>query len=262
MIPFFRKIRKKMADENKPMKYMRYAIGEVVLVVIGILIALSINNWNEGRKERDKEVKYLKTLKQDLETDLVNLDTMIVDRHKKVTSSHKLLKLKHPTSLKELKAFDDLIWNVFRWTSFTPRTNTIDELISSGHLNILKNDSIKLYLLNIKQMNEEITNVREHMRREYDHYLYDRSMSIRVTLPFVNFEESYYSKSLIKDAELSENELVMLMEQTKILLNDLIMRNGIRMAAANNGLLRYQYESMVAEIEKLLRLIEGDINEE
>ena len=52
------------------------------------------------------------------------------------------------------------------------------------------------------------------------------------------------------------------MEQTKILLNDLIMRNGIRMAAANNGLLRYQYESMVAEIEKLLRLIEGDINEE
>jgi len=44
MIGFFRRIRKKLADENKPMKYMRYAIGEIVLVVIGILIALSINN--------------------------------------------------------------------------------------------------------------------------------------------------------------------------------------------------------------------------
>ena len=45
MIPFFRKIRKKMADDNKPLMYMRYAIGEVVLVVIGIIIKLQINNW-------------------------------------------------------------------------------------------------------------------------------------------------------------------------------------------------------------------------
>ena len=49
MIHFFRKTRKKLADENKPLKYMRYAIGEIVLVVIGILIALQINNWNEER---------------------------------------------------------------------------------------------------------------------------------------------------------------------------------------------------------------------
>ena len=52
MIPFFRKIRKKIADDNKPMKYMRYAIGEIILVVIGILIALQINNWNQQRKDR------------------------------------------------------------------------------------------------------------------------------------------------------------------------------------------------------------------
>ncbi len=53
MIPFFRKIRKKMADDNQFLKYSRYAIGEIVLVVIGILIALYINNWNEERKDRE-----------------------------------------------------------------------------------------------------------------------------------------------------------------------------------------------------------------
>jgi len=52
MIPIFSKIRKQMADDNKPMKYMRYAIGEIVLVVIGILIALQVNNWNEKRKQK------------------------------------------------------------------------------------------------------------------------------------------------------------------------------------------------------------------
>ena len=59
MINFFRKIRKKLADDNKPLKYMRYAIGEIMLVVIGILIALSINNWNEYNKERTKEKEAL-----------------------------------------------------------------------------------------------------------------------------------------------------------------------------------------------------------
>ena len=69
MIPFFRKIRKKMADDNKPMKYMRYAIGEIILVVIGILIALQINNWNESRKQSTLEKEFLTSIKNDLKQD-------------------------------------------------------------------------------------------------------------------------------------------------------------------------------------------------
>ena len=58
MINFFRRIRKQLADDNKPLKYARYAIGEIVLVVIGILIALSINNWNEQRKNNNLEREF------------------------------------------------------------------------------------------------------------------------------------------------------------------------------------------------------------
>ena len=50
MIGFFRKIRRKLADQNKFIQYSRYAIGEIVLVMVGILLALQVNNWNEGRK--------------------------------------------------------------------------------------------------------------------------------------------------------------------------------------------------------------------
>jgi len=63
MINFFRKIRKKLADDNKPLKYMRYAIGEIVLVEIGILIALQINTLNENRKiNATRQVYYAQLL--------------------------------------------------------------------------------------------------------------------------------------------------------------------------------------------------------
>ena len=63
MIKFFRKIRQRLLTENKFSKYLLYAIGEIILVVIGILIALSINNWNEKRKENSHEEKILNELK-------------------------------------------------------------------------------------------------------------------------------------------------------------------------------------------------------
>ena len=77
MINFFRKTRKKMADDNKPMKYIRYAIGEIVLVVIGILIALSINNWNGNRKDRELEKHLLKSLVENIEINCNRLESQI-----------------------------------------------------------------------------------------------------------------------------------------------------------------------------------------
>ena len=71
MIKFFRHIRKSLIQENQIGKYFKYAIGEILLVVIGILIALQINNWNEKRKARFQEVTILQNLKED-----INLDTL------------------------------------------------------------------------------------------------------------------------------------------------------------------------------------------
>ena len=69
MIKFFRKIRQNQIMENKTAKYFKYAIGEIVLVVIGILIALSINNWSESKKQQNEFNNILNTIQQDLERD-------------------------------------------------------------------------------------------------------------------------------------------------------------------------------------------------
>ena len=78
MIKFFRNIRKNVLKEGKTTKYAKYAIGEIILVVIGILIALSINNWNEKSIEESNELKYYKNIKRQLIEDKnainVNID--------------------------------------------------------------------------------------------------------------------------------------------------------------------------------------------
>ena len=62
MIKFFRHIRQKLLSEGKTARYIKYAIGEIVLVVIGILIALQINNWNTNYKRHQEEVQLLKDI--------------------------------------------------------------------------------------------------------------------------------------------------------------------------------------------------------
>ncbi len=73
MIKFFRKIRQNLLVENKTRKYFKYAIGEIVLVVIGILIALSINNWNENRKVDGEILKSLIEIRNNLISDSLNI---------------------------------------------------------------------------------------------------------------------------------------------------------------------------------------------
>mgnify|MGYP000754820746 CR=1 FL=1 len=66
MIKFFRKIRLNLINEGKTTQYLKYAIGEIVLVVVGILLALQINNWNELKKDKQLEKRYLKNLTEEL----------------------------------------------------------------------------------------------------------------------------------------------------------------------------------------------------
>ena len=74
MLKFFRKIRQNLLMENKTGKYFKYAIGEIVLVVIGILIALQINTWNENRKSKDIVKNYYVQILQDLSKEYINLN--------------------------------------------------------------------------------------------------------------------------------------------------------------------------------------------
>ena len=92
MIKFFRGIRKKLISENMVNKYLLYAIGEIVLVVLGILIALQINNWNNERIAHNQMISFLIELKNDLQRDTTNFSRSI-SIYQQIIKSKEYLKL-------------------------------------------------------------------------------------------------------------------------------------------------------------------------
>jgi len=176
MIKIFRKIRQELAAENNVAKYLRYAIGEIVLVVIGILIALQINDWNENRKERLIDVKSLKNLKHDLQNDSTDIVKYINIRTGISNAAHELPKDAKLKNFNDVYRLDSPYITVALWAQFIPNNNTFEELKSSGNLQLIKNDSIKNLHLDLNKKYEELVSDRNHMRREYDNYLYDQSV--------------------------------------------------------------------------------------
>jgi hypothetical protein len=237
-----------------------YAAGEILLVMIGILLALQVNNWNTAKQNRNIERNFLENLKVDLDIDLYNLDSLSKDRISKAESAFKLLKLPGATTMKELITLDSLQSNVFGWTSFIPRTTTRQELISSGQLSIIKNDSIKALILILNQENDKIVVSREHMRREYEHYLYDRAFNNMSLMAIIDIEASWKSQRMTMDSSLTEKQIESFYEESYFIQNDRVIKNGLRLAAGNNLYIKSQYDHMKLNIENLIRLINTDLN--
>ena len=133
MIKFFRKIRQKLLSENKFSKYFIYAIGEIVLVVIGILIALQINNWNEGNKQRAKEVDLVNALILDLDLKLnenisdLEIGEQIIERCNKVKFDVQAGMLVDTSNVKDI--LDGLASDEWFYVTNTPTYNSI---VNSG----------------------------------------------------------------------------------------------------------------------------------
>ena len=114
MIKFFRRIRQRLLSENKISKYLLYAIGEIVLVVIGILIALAINNSNQRRVIEEKEQVYLKGLKEEFETSKAKLTVLTDINRKNLREAKKLIGYASDnTKIPDEEMFSEILFNTF-----------------------------------------------------------------------------------------------------------------------------------------------------
>ena len=141
-----------MINENKTSKYLKYAIGEIILVVLGILIALQINNWNENRKDRILEKEYLTRLKSDIEFDQELLKKSTLDRYKRKVECLEKGKAYYQGNyiIKDtLQFLNDIGYGgVFGNVNWSLNINTYNELISTGNLRNIKSDSLRNDIIN------------------------------------------------------------------------------------------------------------------
>lgn len=148
MIKFFRKIRYHLMETGKTSKYLKYAIGEIILVVIGILIALQINNWNEHRKALIDEKATIASLKLEFQKNLVNLQSNIQAINSFISAGNTLLEHTGPEyEYGALKKFDSLINMTIRMAVWDPSLYTLSNIKNSGKLSNLSNNNLKEQLI-------------------------------------------------------------------------------------------------------------------
>ena len=139
MIKFFRKIRQNLLSEGKFGKYLKYAIGEILLVVIGILIAVQINNWNIKFQNEEKEILYLTRLTTNLGSD-IRLYESIMSKDSVLIDTLNLLQKDVPDYIASLKnPIDDLSFLTAGY-KFSSNRTVIDNLISSGQIELLRSN--------------------------------------------------------------------------------------------------------------------------
>ena len=168
MINFFRKIRQKLLQENRVSKYLIYAFGEIVLVVIGILIALQINNWNEQQKQNSILDKYYKNLVQEFEGILQEFETNHIPENdfliEELEISLSLIKNKPIAYQDSLLNHLGAIGTAWGRNLTTP---VLDKFNESGLLNEIKTDSVKNAILQFNLFKDKLESNKLHSTEQY-----------------------------------------------------------------------------------------------
>ena len=143
MIRFFRTLRQRLLAENRFRKYLLYAIGEIVLVVIGILIALQINTWNEGRKAENLEQDYYCRLLEDVALDHVQVNELMAASKERLQAANLALRFlltDHPKKLDVAREINNAIKAIY--SDFEANDAAFVDLKSGANLNIIRDKAV------------------------------------------------------------------------------------------------------------------------
>ena len=209
MIKFFRHIRQTLIMENKTSKYLKYALGEIVLVVIGILIALQINNWNIKRLDHDKQYKYLIEIKNNLNSDVLKIEEVLDFNQTKdtlITESIKMLDVKK--TIPGPQIFGSQLDILGSYDKFRPNDLGFKNLISADNISLIENDSLRKLLLEYYSFDFETGVQRrvEELTRKFIDYL----------LPKITTKEQFLNRNNVELDLPSNNDVYLKNDQQLI----------------------------------------------
>ena len=252
MIKFFRNIRQKLLSENKFSKYLIYAVGEIILVVIGILMALQINNWNTDSERRDEESILLKALKEDFLENRKRLHETITYQKGMLDYSNSFIKLitsktnktVSTDSILKLKAYGANSWYRAELVNSTFKT-----IISSGKSDIIQNRNL------IKKLVEFSTDLESGFEDDYES---------KESLVFINtiaypFELDFMSEEDKQDFGYKSSKDSIRKSMDKLLSNKSYLGALINKTGIESGRLDYQ-KKLLDKTNEILKEINAESN--
>ena len=251
MIKFFRHIRLALINQNQMGKYFKYAIGEILLVVIGILIALQINNWNEERKQNNLEQEYLKALKTEFENNLNEVDRVIKLNAGLLKSAQKLAQYMGPEipdiTDKELSRL--FFKTVSAEVQYRPGSGVTNEILNSGKLNIFKNGELKNALASHDGL---LLRIRFQESQELSRLRYK-------LIDFV--EDNVSSRRMAFDAfgELFGVDKGKFLDSNLHLLTSKKFDNQLAGFMYTSGFLEDRYRELKKQIQRIIKIIDSQI---
>ena len=202
MLRFFRIIRKSLIENDQMKKYTLYAIGEIALVVLGILIALQINQWNQNRVDRIQEQQILAQLIEEFEDNKQQLESKIYVRDGLIQSALRIIDHMDTKGAMETDTLNHLLaMTIFRPT-FDPASGVTNELLASGKLYLIQNQELRILLTNwsgkfLGELREEEEYVVDYIRLHYYPFLVDH---FQVRNFFANAASNEFSRLLHFDS--------------------------------------------------------------
>lgn len=251
---FFRKIRQQLLTQNKFSRYLVYAIGEIVLVVIGILIALAINNKNQDRVTQEKENIYLQGLRKEFEISKTKLAELIQVNKDNFNGAKQLLHyISSADEVPTEKQFSQLLFNSFSSDIlFNPNNSLLQEIINSGSLKDISNTDLRIQLTNWVSTLDDIA------KQENDLGI-QREKVIDMLRT-----ENYSLRTIFDDAGVNQEIGLPISEENKSnlpLLDSKEFENNILMfVLASSAMEKAHYQPLMDDLNTILQLIESEID--
>ncbi|MEO8068116.1 MAG: DUF6090 family protein [Flavobacteriales bacterium] len=247
-------LRNNLRPEHRLFRVLRNGVGEVLMVMVGILLALQVNNWNDGRKEGVRERVFLRGIRTDLELNIVELDTKITYTENALRSANVMITYFEGTPVMDLDSFNFHTIEVLALYTFHRNNSTFKEMISSGNLGILTDDTLKRELLDMERTYDQVDGYQEHIRYDYEQFLYDRYF--RIADVGVNFK-NYAAQKGWSEGKAGSMALV----DAEVLLQDRAYKNGFALSILNNNdlveILRTVRSTAVRSIERIDRQLKN-----
>ncbi|MFN1835215.1 DUF6090 family protein [Balneola sp. MJW-20] len=253
MITLFRRIRQKLIDSGSLTKYLLYATGEILLVVIGILIALQINNWNEQQKQNERERLLLINLRNDFQTRYSELKEINTARGEAIEVALFVNEMiAGQVAILPEDEMDRLLATFINYFGFNEQFKMLDVLFNTGLINEISNEELKQLLLLWPQQMEEMLEEQRDLIRLYEQTLgplYYKYLSMR------SLSESFE----FRDYQIQRGAPITLTKDYEGLLNDRMFENYLADAQTLLHINIIDGNILIQSAERIIELLEEQI---